>query len=81
MKSTVEGAYATDSLLWVKVTRVMADQMAHDRLSTEQLVKTWMRGWKQITGRKAVTVTIEWRKVEIAKGQTTITGTDRVTVR
>ena len=36
-------AYAMSSILRIKVSRPMADQMRADRLTAEQLVKTWMR--------------------------------------
>ena len=72
------GAYAMQSLLWVKVTRAMAEAMRADRLSAEQLVKTWMTGWKSLSGSKAVTIQVEWRDVQIAEGQTTMFSGDRV---
>ena len=74
------GAYAMQSLLWVKVTRSMAEAMRADRLSAEQLVKTWMTGWKSLSGSGAVTVQVEWRDVLIAEGQTTLFSGDRVTI-
>ena len=77
----VVGAYAMDSLLWVKVGRKMADEMRADRLSTEQLVLTWMKGWKQISGSKSVMVKVEWKNVEIVNGQTTLFSGDKVTIR
>lgn len=75
----VEGAYAMESLLWVKVSEAMARALRADHLRGEQLVKTWMRGWKSVTGSKAVTVTVEWRDVEIAEGETTLLSGDQVT--
>ena len=75
------GAYAMETLLVVKVTRSMADGIRADRISGEQLVRTWMRGWKQITESTAVTVYVKWQDVEIAEGQTTLFGGDEVTIR
>ena len=75
------GAYAVGPLLWVKVSRPMAEQMQQDRLSTENAVLAWMGIWKQLSGSLAVTVTVEWEAVEIAKGDTTLFGGDKVTVR
>ena len=75
------GAYAMESLLWVKISRPMANQMRADRLTAEQVVLTWMKGWKQISGSQSVTVTVEWGDVEIAEGQTTFFGGDKVTIR
>ena len=77
----VDGIIAHESLLHIKVPRAMADAMRKDRASTEQLVKTWMRGWRQHTGLTAVTITVEWMDVEIAKGDTTVLSGDRVTIR
>ena len=74
------GAYAMESILVVKVTRNMAKAMRADRLSAEQLVKTWMTGWKSLSGSGAVTIQVEWRDVRIAEGQTTLFGGDRVTI-
>ncbi len=77
----VEGAYAMGSLLWIKITRPMADQLrAANSLDAESLVRNWMRGWKQLSKSKAVTVTIEWRDIEIAKGETTLLSGDKVTI-
>lgn len=74
------GAYAMESLLWVKVTRNMAEAMRADRLSAEQLVKHWMTGWKSLSGSEVVTIQVEWRDVLIAEGQTTLFSGDRVTI-
>ena len=79
-ESAAIGAYAMQSLLWVKVTRDMAEAMPADRLSAEQLVKTWMRGWKSLSGSKAVTIQVEWGDVQIAEGRTTLFSGDRVTI-
>jgi hypothetical protein len=80
-KGLISGAIAMESLLWLKVPRATADAMRADRLSTEQLMKVWMTGWKQHSGSKAVTVYVEWQDVEIAKGETTLFSGDRVTIR
>ena len=53
--------------------------MKADRMSTEQLVKTWMKQWKEITKRQAVTVTVEWKDIQVVEGQTTLLSGDRVT--
>ena len=80
-KGAVVGAYAMGSLLWIKVSRRMAEGMRADRLSAEQLVRNWIRGWKRNSNSKAVTVTVEWRDVEIAKSQTTWSGKDEISIR
>lgn len=77
----VESASAAESLLWLKVNEEMAIVMTANRLQTEQLMRSWMRGWRAVTDRTAVTVTIEWGNVEVAKGRTTLSGGDRVTIR
>ena len=74
------GAYAMESLLWVKVTRNMAVAMRADRLSAEQLVKNWMTRWKSLSGSEVVTIQVEWQDVLIAEGQTTVFSGDRVTI-
>jgi hypothetical protein len=71
---------AIKSLLWVKVSREIAEMMRRDRLTTEQLVKNWMKAWKHLSGSKAVTVYVEWKDVEIAKGDTTLFSGDKVTI-
>ncbi len=76
----VEAAYAAESLLWLKVSEDMAVVMTANRTQTEQLIRNWMRGWRAETGLNAVTVTVEWGEIEIAKGQTTFGG-DRVTIK
>lgn len=81
LKGVVEGVIAQQSILIVKVPRATADAMLADRLQAEQLVKTWMRGWRFNTKATSVTVTVEWQDVEIAEGQTTLTHGDVVTFR
>ena len=75
-----EGAYGAESLLWIKVTHDIAKYMKANPLETEQLVRAWMRGWKTLSNSSAVTVTVEWGSVEVAKGQTRFSG-DQVTIR
>jgi len=70
-----------ESLLWVKVGRNLANVMIADKLSTEQVVKNWMKGWKALSGSQAVTVYVEWRDVQIAQGDTSILRGDVVTMR
>ena len=74
------GAYATESRLWVQVSRPLANQMRADHLRAEHLVLTWMRGWRQQSGFQSVTVTVKWGDIRIAKGQTTQSHGDQVTV-
>ena len=47
---SVASAYATESALLLRVSRLLA----------EQLVCAWMRDWKQFIGSQSVTVTIRW---------------------
>ncbi len=81
VSGAVVSASGMESILWLKVPREMADAMRLDRLSAEQIVKTWMRGWRTVTGRQSVTVYVEWQDVEIAKGDTTLFSGDTVTMR
>ncbi len=75
------GAYAMEPLLWIKVPKDIADAFLSDRLMAEQLMRVWMKGWKQEIGRKAVTIYIEWKDVEIAKGETTVFSGDKITIK
>lgn len=77
----VSGIIAMESLVWLKVTREVANIMLADTLQTEQVIKGWMRGWRQVSGSRSVTVAVEWGDVEIATGQTTLLSGDRVTFR
>ena len=81
LASGIVGSYGAESILWVKISRSLANAMRADRLSTENLVKKWMRRWRKLTGRKAITVYVEWRKVQIAEGATTIFSGDKVTIK
>ena len=76
----LRGAYASESMLVMKLASAdMARIMRTRRLDTETLILNWMRGWRSVTGRRAVTVIVEWGDVEIAKGQTRMSG-DQVTI-
>lgn len=79
--SGVVSVMAMDSLLWVDVTRQVAEQMRADRLTTEQIVKNWMKVWKKLSGSQAVTVYVQWQDVDIATGETTFFSGDKVTIR
>jgi len=72
---------AMESLLWVKISRELAEVMLRDKLTTEQVVKNWMTAWKKHSGSKAVTVYVEWQDVQIAKGETTLFSGDTVTIK
>ena len=78
---TVTGVIAMDTLLWLKVTPAIAGAMRQDRVASEQLVKNYLRGWRFHTGRNAVSVYLELGDVELARGETTLLGSDAVTLR
>ena len=80
-RGVVTGLIVKDSLLFVIVTRGTADTIRTDRMQAERLVKSWMSGWRSITGKTSVTVQVELDDVEVAKGETTIAGGDQVTIR
>jgi hypothetical protein len=81
VKGAVVGADAMDSLLWLSVSRPMADGIMSDRLSGKELVIVWMRGWKRYSGSQSVTVTVLWKDVEIVEGQTTALHGDQITFK
>ena len=58
----------------------MANAMRSDRLTAEQVVLTWMKLWRQISGHRSVNVYVEWKDVEIAEGDTTVFSGDVVTI-
>ena len=68
-KDTTVGAYATDSVLVVRVSRAMADQIRTDLPRAEQLVLTWMRDWRRVSGSQSVAVTIRWEEIRLARGR------------
>lgn len=77
----VTSASAMESLLWLKVTEDFARAIRADTLRGEQLVQTWMKGWRQESGRQSVSVTVEWQDVTVATGETTLMSGDQVTIR
>ena len=82
----VEGAEGMGSLLWIKIPRPVANVIrAMDSLDSERLILNWMRRWKQLSGSRVVTITVEWQGIEIAVGQTTASffggAEDEVTIR
>ena len=77
---TVVSAYATESALLLRVSRSTAEQIRADGPRAEQLVRTWMSDWKHLIGVPSVTVTIRWGDIRLARGQTTPSGRDQVTI-
>ena len=77
----VVGAYSMQSLLWIKLSYEAANVMRRDPLVTEQLVKNWMAVWKLVCESEVVTIYVEWKDVEIARGETTAFSGDKVTLR
>ena len=75
----IESVRGMQTLLFVKVGRETVDLLLADRLTTKSIMKMWMTTWKNVTDRQAVTVTLEWRNVEIAEGSTTLFSGDVVT--
>lgn len=49
-----------DTLVWLTITRDLADVLMRDKLTTEQIVKNWMKAWKALVSSQAVTVTVQW---------------------
>ena len=79
-KVGVVSAAAIGSMLWIEVTREIADSMRADRLTTKQLVLNWMKIWKDLSDSRSVNVYVLWKEVEIAEGDTTIFSGDVVTI-
>ena len=75
------GAYAIESLLFLKVPQSIAEIMLRNELQTEQLMLRWMKNWKRIIGSQVVTITVEWGEAMIVEGQTTVFRGDVVTFR
>jgi len=81
VKGAILSARANESLLWLSVPRVLADQIRSDQLSGKELVSIWMRSWKINSGQKIVTVYVKWEDVEVAQGQASAFSGDTVTIR
>jgi hypothetical protein len=79
--NTVVSAYATESALLLRVSRSTAEKIRADGPRAEQLVRAWMRDWKQLSGFPSVTITIRLGDIRLARGQTTPLGRDQVTIQ
>jgi septal ring factor EnvC (AmiA/AmiB activator) len=77
----IVGAYAGESMMVLKISADVAAEFRDDRFFAERFVRLWMNAWKTVSDRRVVTLVVEWGDVEIARGQTTGAGTDRVTLR
>ena len=75
------GAYAIESMLFLKAPRSIAEIMLRNSLQTERLMLRWMEDWKRIGGFQVVTITVEWGDVVIVEGQTTVLRGDAVRFR
>ena len=81
LPDTVTRIEAYETLLWIHVTERFAREMLADTLTAESLVRTWMSAWKRLSESAAVTVYVMWRNVEVAQGDVTFFGGDRVRFR
>lgn len=72
---------AYDTLLYLTVSEPMARQMLADTLKSEALVKLWMGLWRRHSGHSIVTVYVMWSGVEVARGDHSILGRERVRFR
>ena len=77
----IQGVIVLESLIWVKVSRTLAESMRRDHTSARQLVRNWINAFRTVSGLKAVNVTAEWGNVEIAKGETSFFNGDLVTIK
>lgn len=67
-----------ESILYVDVSRDFYNAMRLDKTSGTKLVKSWLNGLRQETGRKAVTVWVYSDKIKVIEGDTSWTGEDEV---
>lgn len=67
-----------ESILYVDVSRDFYNAMQLDKISGTKLVKSWMNGMRQETGKKAITIWIYSDKIKVIEGQTSWTGEDEV---
>jgi hypothetical protein len=74
----VEAMTVDDSILHVDVSEAFYRQLASDRDRGSQVVRNWMTGLQQESGRRSVTVWVYWDKKKRIEGDTTITGEKRV---
>ncbi len=75
----VVSAAAVGEMLWIEVTREIADSIRADHLTAKQLILNWMKIWKTLSGSRSVIVYVLWGEIEIAKGDTTIFSGDVIT--
>ncbi len=59
-----------ESLLFVNLTRDLADLLRTDQLTTEVIVNQWLDSWRTITGWRAVTVNVAWQGANVVTGDT-----------
>ena len=81
MAAVTVSVNARESLLFVNVTRDLADLLRADRLTTDVILDLWLDTWRAITDRRAVTVTVAWQGADVVVGDTTILGENRVRIR
>ena len=79
MAAVTVSVNARESLLFVNVTRDLADLLRADRLTTDVILDLWLDTWRAITDRRAVTVA--WQGAEVVIGDTTILEENRVRIR
>ena len=69
-KGTAIGAAAAGSMLWVKVDQATADQLREGGAEAEQMVQTYVKVWRELTGASSVAVAVKWGDLKLAEGRT-----------
>ena len=67
----VAGVDAFESILTVKVTHDLAQEMLANRLLAEQILLKWLRGWLIYSHHETATVMVKLGSVKLATAQTT----------
>lgn len=81
-KEAVDGIpRATDTILYISVTRPFAYALMQDKLAGEQIVLSLMKIWKKACGDTKVTIYFKYGDVEVARGDFKMFGGDQVTIK
>ena len=74
----VVSAYSNDMILVIKATPDLAYGFLEDRLLAERIMRSWLDGWKDISGHELAKITVKLDDIDLITADATVFSGDKV---